>query len=314
MAEVESSGEVDLGVSDSTDVDAKVVKQYRDEIIKGDKKRAWKDPTRVELGTRSWVPHAAGEKNSLLHVAALDSLPRYLATRISAAFDAGHHICVGLTTSALFTPEWVELLVSVDADVYVLDDFDKKARFKRRHVLAAMADLQVPVEAEVRAKIGTIALAMLDRGSAQDKGRRLEAILAFLFSQVTDFRVVRRNHRNKTQEIDIILQIHQASHRVWQQPGRPLILVESKNQKKKKADQPMFTIFMGKIRTKRQSARVGFLVSASGFTEDLRIESLRYSESEHCVVLVGPERLEELFAALDLDGVLEQMVIDAFVE
>jgi len=60
--------------------------------------------------------------------------------------------------------------------------------------------------------------------------------------------------------------------------------------------------------------KLGFLVSTKGFTADLERESLRYSESDLCVVLIGPDELRELLKADDLDEQLERMVIRSLVE
>jgi hypothetical protein len=52
----------------------------------------------------------------------------------------------------------------------------------------------------------------------------------------------------------------------------------------------------------------------SGFTADLEKESLRYSESELCIVLIDDDCLEKLLASDDLDGELESLVIAALMD
>lgn len=310
-------GEVDDGsVFDENpplDVDAGAAATVVAAVIAKDRSRKWVPATEtLELGSStSWRPGAIGKGPAVLHVALLDTLPKFVARRLAAAHAQGYRIHVALTMAALFKPPWAKLLTEVDANVYVVDDFNKRARYKRRHALAAIADLQIPTSPTDRAVIGTIALDQMDAGTAQEKGRRLEALLDFLFSQVSDFRVVLRNHRNKSQEIDLTLQIDNFSQRVWH--GKPLILVEAKN-RRTKADQPTFSVLVTKIRTKRQSVKLGFLVSTKGFTADLERESLRYSESDLCVVLIGPDELRELLKADDLDEQLERMVIRSLVE
>ena len=293
------------------DVDAVAAEGVIASITAHDRRRKWEPAVTLNLGAVSWRPSAIGKSSAVLHVALLDTLPRFLIRRVSAAHAAGHRIHVALTTAALFQPSWIQFLTEVDAEVYVIDDFERGGRYKRRHVLAAIADLQVPVSPADRAGVGGIALQRLSAGTAQEKGRRLEALLAFLFSQVSDFRVVLRNHRNKSQEIDLVLQIDNFSQRVWH--GKPLVLVEAKN-RATKADQPTFSVLVTKIRTKRQSVKLGFLVSTTGFTADLERESLRYSESDLCIVLIGPETLRELVESADLDGALEKLVIQALMD
>lgn len=302
----------DLG-DGSSDVDAGAATATLETIAKADGQRKWSAPPVLVLGSTSWTPHAVGRGKAVLHVALLSALPRYVVKRLHAAHAEGYKVHVAITTGALYEENWVELLVAVDAQVYVIDDFDKKARFKRRHVMAAMADLQVPVAPALRARLGDLVLRSLDVGTAQEKGRRLEALLAFLFSQVSDFRVVLRNHRNKSQEIDLTVQIDNFSGRVWLTPGKPLILVEAKN-RKSKTDQPAFSILVTKIRTKRQAVRIGFLVSTSGFTADLEKESLRYSEADFCIVLIDGDALRQLLLSDDLDRDLERMVIEAMMD
>lgn len=300
-----------LGDESAVDVDATATEAIVAAVMAKDRRRKWTAPTLLTLGSTSWRPSAVGKGQAVLHVALLDTLPSFLIRRFLAAHAAGHRLHVALTTAALYKPAWLRLLTEVDAHVYVVDDFDRGARYNRRHVLAAVADLQVPVSPSDRAAIGEIALGQIDAGTAQEKGRRLEALLAFLFSQVSDFRVVLRNHRNKSQEIDLTLQIDNFSRRVWQ--GKPLILVEAKN-RSAKADQPTFSVLVTKIRTKRQSVKIGILVSTTGFTADLERESLRYSEADLCVVLIGPDKLRALLESNDLDAQLEKMVIEALVD
>lgn len=295
----------------TVDVDASAADAIVATVTAKDRGRKWTAPTLLTLGPMSWRPSAVGKGQAVLHVALLDTVPRFIARRLSAAHAAGYRAHVALSTAALYQPAWIRLLTEIDAFVYVVDDFDHAARYRRRHVLAALADLQVPVSPTDRAAIGKIALAQMDTGTAQEKGRRLEALLAFLFSQVSDFRVVLRNHRNKSQEIDLTLQIDNFSQRVWH--GKPLILVEAKN-RNVKADQPTFSVLVTKIRTKRQSVKIGFLVSTKGFTADLERESLRYSESDLCVVPIGPADLRTLLECDDLDERLEAMVIKALMD
>lgn len=307
-------GQDDLDVlraEPTVDVDANAAEAIVADVMAKDRQRKWAAPALLTLGSTSWRPSAVGNGQNVLHVALLDTLPSFLVRRFVAAHAAGFRLHVALTTAALYQPAWLRLLSEVDAHVYVVDDFDKAARYRRRHVLAAVADLQVPVSPTDRAAIGKIALDRIDAGTAQEKGRRLEALLAFLFSQVSDFRVVLRNHRNKSQEIDLTLQIDNFSRRVWH--GKPLILVEAKN-RSTKADQPTFSVLVTKIRTKRQSVKIGILVSTTGFTADLERESLRYSESDLCVVLIGPAELRALFESEDLDDHLERMVIKALMD
>ena len=296
----------------AVDVDLTAVADCVEKIQAVDKARKWRSPERLELGETAWTPDAVGKNDAVLQAALAVDLPRYLKSRLRAAHAKGHTVHMAVSAVVLYSSEWLDLLVGVDAFVYVVDDFQERGRFKRRHVLAAIADLQVPVAPDHRRVLGETALRMLGDGSSQDRGRRLEAILAFLFSQVSDFRVVRRNHRNKSQEIDLVLQIDAHSERVWQNQGRPLILVEAKNHKKP-IGAAVLAGLTRKIQTKRKMVKIAFLVSVSGVTGDLHIESLRGSTEDHCVVIIGLHELHSLLTESDLDGNLERLVLDAFI-
>lgn len=295
------------------DVDLKAVESCIADVRARDKARAWGPAERLQLGNVAWTPDAIGKKGAVLHVALIGDLPRYLRSRLRAAHANDHVVHVAISTAVLYSPDWLDLLVEVDAFVYVVDDWtEKKMRFKRRHILAAVADIQVPVAPDQRQKLAATAFQMLSEGSAQDRGRRLEALLAFLFSQVADFRVVRRNHRNKSQEIDLVLQIEGYSKRVWHNPGRPLVLVEAKN-RKEPTGAAVLAGLVRKIQTKRQMVKIAFLVSTSGVTTDLELESLRGSTEDHCVVVIGPGELRGLAESANLDDSLEKLVLDAFI-
>ncbi|WP_242086463.1 YraN family protein [Microbacterium lacticum] len=295
------------------DVDTRVADDALRMVIEGDVKRRWRPGIDIDLGAASWRPHAANNAGAVLHVATLEALPRWVARRILGAAASSHAVHVAITLSALYTADWRELLTRADARVYVVDDRDKSMRTKRRHVLAALADLQIPVSPDERRLLGKLALDMMKTGSAQDKGARLEALLAFLFSQVTDYRVVERNYRNSTQEIDIVLQIDSFSTRIWQVPGRPLILVEAKN-RSERTDSATFAVLVNKVRTKRKSVKFAFLVAMEGFTEDAKRESLRHSTSNLCVVMLAALDVQALVEADDLDAKLETLVRRALTD
>jgi Restriction endonuclease len=288
-------------LTDASDVDLVVL-----QIQERNKPRNWVREQSIDLGGRRWRPSAVSESGEhILYVALGNEIPNYVADRLRAATGAGFQVVVAIPLAALYTPSTLEVLADVDADVYVFGD-PRTESLQSMHFMAAIAELGVPVESNLRRSIGVAVLARLDTGTAHQKGRRMEALLAFLFAQVGDLRVVERNYDTETQEIDLVLQVDNISNRVWRHL-MPFILVEAKNTAEP-AGQPIVSLMIHKVRTKRGTCKIGVIVSRNGFTSDARAEEMRISESENCVVLLDGNHLAELVAAADLDDALETFV------
>lgn len=294
-------------------VGSKDVVDATEKVIKKDKKPEWQLDVEVDLGTKKWRPSAVSKDGKrLLYVALNGEVPHYVRRRMSLAYDNGYEVFLALTVPGLYNAEVLEALSAADSVIYVLDDPVKDRRYKRRHFLAALADLDVPVNSDQRKALGGAALGMLDQGSNNAKGRRLEALLAFVFSQVSDLRVFRRNFRNATGEIDIVLQIDNVSKFVWQKSGTPFILVECKNMSKK-ANQQIMSVFITKLQTTRRSARLGLLISPKGFSEEAKMQEMRFSTEEICVGMVDLKVLKKLIESDDLDQELQDFVSAALL-
>src|SRR5207244_881948 len=110
--------------------------------------------------------------------------------------------------------------------------------------------------------------------SAQQRGRRYEAAVAFLLSQVDDFDVVERNLRTETEELDAVVQQRATQGRVWSGLGAPLILVEAKNWKEP-VTQKEASAFRVKLDGRRGVVRLGLMFGAAGFTSDALDQELR---------------------------------------
>lgn len=299
----------DDGGFTSPAVNLKDVERVIERIRSANKKVKWQSNIGLDLKTKRWVPSAVTEsRRRILHVCLTGSIPRHIASRMTEAYECDFQLFVALTIDALYSPEVLELLVDVDADVIVLQDCRPKD-LSPRHFLAAMADLGVPSDPITRTQICKPVYDRIGSGSNQQKGRRFEALLAYLLSQITDFRVVERNLRTATQELDVVLQIDHHSSRAWQQHV-PYMLVEAKNQNDM-TPAPVVSGLMSKIRTKGQSCKMGLLISTSGFTSDAKQEELRYSESENRIVFIGPDELSSLIEAIDLDEALDELVRQA---
>ena len=159
-----------------------------------------------------------------------------------------------------------------------------------------------------RQRIGKLALQLSRKDDTNnERGRRFESLLVFLLGQIADFEVVERNWHTETEELDAVIQQRSVGGRVWAIHGAPLILLEAKNWKYKVTQKELST-FWAKMKGKRGTVRLGFMVGASGFTSDARDQELRYSLDELTVVLVDPDQLEEWVAAQDVDAFLERIV------
>lgn len=275
--------------------------------------RYWTKDVELNLGLKRWKPNAVSDDGArLLYVFLQDDLPRFVHERLNLAAEKGIKPTVALNLSSLFKPDVVELLVRVDADVIVLDDYVVSRQLEPKPVLVALADVEVPVSPDLRRSVAKTVWQRIGDGTAQEKGRRLEALLAFSFAQIRDLKVVERNYRTETEEIDIILQIDNFSTRVWQKPGVPFILVEAKN-RSDKASQPVVSTLITKLQTKRGTCRIAVLVSLAGFTDDARMQELRFSTQDLCVVMIDRSQLEKLLLTDDVDCEFERLVRQALL-
>lgn len=273
----------------------------------------WAADTELDLDTKRWKPNAVSEDGArLLYVFLQAELPRYVRQRLKLAAERGIRPTVALNLPSLFKSDIVELLVSADADVIVLDDYVESRQLEPRSVLVALADVEVPVSPDLRRSVAKTIWPRISDGTSQEKGRRFEALLAFTFAQIRDLKVVERNYRTETEEIDLVLQIDNFSTRVWQKSGVPFILVEAKN-RSDKASQPMVSTLITKLQTKRGTSRIAVLVSLAGFTDDARMQELRFSTQDLCVVMVDRAQLENLLTVDDVDGEFERLVRQALL-
>lgn len=288
------------------DADASMSEDVCLRIVAKDQKRSWLEASVIEVGSLRWKPTLISpSKNAVLHVNLTDTLPSFVERRIVSASESGHQIYLALHLRSLYQEDVLRALSRVDANVYVLDDELQPS--KPLHFLAALADYGVPVTPELRKEIGIRALAGMNEGSANKKGRRFEALLSFLLAQVRDLKVFSRNYRNATQEIDIVLQVDNLSDKVWCKPGVPFVLVEAKNTSQA-IGQPVVSLLIRKLETKRGSSKLGMLFSMAGFTSDAKDEELRLSQTDMCIAMFDATGLRALLESDDLDEVLNQAV------
>lgn len=308
----ELEGAIVSEILDNTDsgrtVSAKDIEDVVKQICDSHAGGKWQRDVELALGPKRWRPSAVSlDKARLLYVYLQDELPRFVSDRLRLASSHQISVTVALPIASLFKPEVIELLVDLEAEVLVVDDYAVGKRLTPRPILLALAEVEVPISPASRQTICRSIWGRISEGTAQERGYRLEALLAFLFSQVQDLKVIERNYRTETEEIDLVLQVDNFSPRVWQRPGVPFILVEAKN-RADKASQQVMSVLLTKLQTKRGTSRIAFLVSLAGFTEDAKMQELRFSTQDVCVVMIDRAELESLIEAEDLDGSLETLV------
>lgn len=293
-----------VAVPDASEVDAAVAS------IKVVDSR-WKDGKSRELADgKRWTPHLVRESPDLvLHVHLSDAVPGYVSRRLIAA-SADARVVVAVNFEALYDTDLLQLLACVDARLYVLND--PTGTLKLRHYLATLADLSIPVSPAVRRELAKEAWDRRKYGTDQEKGSRFEALLAFLLSQVGDFKVFQRNLRTATQEIDIVLQVDNFSKRCWSTPGVPFVHVEAKNWAET-VGQPVVSLLIRKLETARGRARLGMVFTTSKFSEEARLEELRLSETELCVAMFDEASIVELMDAEDIESLLEEAIARAML-
>lgn len=268
----------------------------------------WVRGGELDLGDKRWRPHAASpEGKRLLYVLLQDEIPRFARERLEAAFNCGFSATIALELASLYKPDVIKMLTSIDANVIVLDDHNKSRQLEPRELLTALADTEVPLPPDLRRQAAAKTLERIEDGTPQEKGKKLESLLAFLFSQVNDLKVVERNYRNETEEIDLVLQVTNPSSRCWQIPGCPFILVEAKN-RVDKAEQHVVSTLITKLQTKRGTAKIALLISLRGFTEGARMQEMRFSTGDVCIVMIDRSQLETILNADDLDEELESAI------
>lgn len=294
----------------STDVD-----QVVEDILSCNSEVYWSKNEEIALGRVSWRPNAVSIDGSrLLYVAGSIGLPPYVKERLRLAVENGVRPVIALTIRSLRQHDVIALLLELDSDVVILDSRIDGSLLKACSVFEAVVDNNLLVPGEVRRCVVEIVWDLLRSGSPQAKGARLEGVLAFVFSQIPELSVTDSNYRNETEEIDLVLQVRDSGSGIGLLAEKPLLLVEAKN-RKEKADQQVISVLMSKLETKRDSAKIGIVVSLSGFTADARNHELRYSASHQgrCVVMIDDMQLKALFVEDDLSRAFETLLREALI-
>jgi hypothetical protein len=259
-------------------------------------------------GTLRWRPDLTrDDPPAVLHVHLAERLRPYVVSRMVAAHENGLEIHLALPLSGLYDEELLCSIHHFDPQIHVIED-NSLGVTEPASLLTALSDRRVKVTTGTRSLLGktAIELSQVD-GKPNLRGRRYEAAIAFLLSQVSDFDVVERNLRTETEELDAVIQMRATQGRVWSGLGTPLILVEAKNWKDP-VTQKEASAFRVKLEGRRGVVRLGLMFGACGFTSDALNQELRFASDDLTIAFIKPEELEEWTLANESDEFLETLV------
>lgn len=290
------------------------IEQEPDEIAKKlvEVDPAWEIESTIELGEHKWQPDLVRvDKSALLHVHVAERLRSYATERFGWAVESGVEVHVATTLGRLYDAELLEQLAAADALVHVLDASGAAPKPKR--VLALLADEGIRVAPPLRSVLGRhgFSFSQVD-GSNDQRGKRFEALVAFLLSQVEGLSIFSRNYKTTTEEIDVVLQQREVGGRVWAIANAPFLLVEAKNH----ADgisQGMFSQFRIKMQTKRSTVRIGLMLSRTSISGAAVEQEARFSSDELTIVFLDGEAIEGWIEDADGTAHLERLISEAML-
>jgi len=270
---------------------------------------AWAIGEASSHGSLRWRPDLMRDDiSAVLHVHVADRLRPYMLDRLRAAFADGKEIHLALPLSRLYDEELLLAVHELDPQIHLIGP-DGASVAVPDAILTVLCDQGVQVSTEARKALATAGAELASRNAmTYVSGRRYEAVIAFLLSQIRDFDVVERNYRTETEELDAVLQIRATQGRVWTGMSAPLILVEAKNWKTMPVSQKEVSNFRVKMQGRRGTVRIGLMFGASGFSSDALDQELRFSSEDITIVCVSPDELAGWITADDVDGYLEGLV------
>jgi hypothetical protein len=246
-----------------------------------------------------------------LHIHVADRLRGYATRRFAAAFEAGISVHVATTLGRLYDAELLEQLAQADAQVHLIDGSVPVKKAVR--VLALLADLQIRVPVELRTALGRQGWDMSCRdGTPDQKGKRFEALVAFLLSQVDGFWIFERNYRTDTEEIDAVIQQRELTGRVWSLANAPFILAEAKNHQTG-ISQGMFSAFRLKMMTKRATVRIGVMLSRTTISGDAIEQEKKFASEELTIAFLDGDAVQKWIEADDPTSHLERVISEAML-
>ena len=276
--------------------------------------RKWEAGSRLSLGAElSWTPDLVKGDDAVLGVLLSSRIRPYFRERLEGAFVRGREVHVAVPLSTLFDVVVLERLVTIDAQVHLVEDMSTVR--KPASVLAQLADHGISLEDGTRRSVASLAWEQCRQNALAShvKGRRFESLICFLLSQIDGFQVVERNLRTETEEIDAVIQQTQLiSARCWSRLRAPFILVEAKNWFSP-VTQTEISSLRTKMRGKGDSVRLGLFFAANGYTRDACMQELRFALDDFTIVLIGPGDISHWIAAEDPDQCFERIVRKAML-
>ncbi len=176
---------------------------------------AWTAAEPASYGSLRWRPDLArNDILAVLHVHLADRLRPYMLERLTAAFVAGREVHIALPLSDLYDEELLCAVHELDPQIHVIRSETLECA-PSAALLTVLCDRRVQVTPKARTLLSAKAVEQSQGdASAQLRGRRYEAAIAFLLSQVDDFDVVERNLRTDTEELDAVVQQRTTQGRV----------------------------------------------------------------------------------------------------
>lgn len=244
--------------------------------------------------TVAWRPHLyCGVRSTAIHMVMYPRIQEVIAEGFAAARRAKKGLRILLAGPEAFfrVPPVLEIAAQNEAEIAILSGQGLRKTRHYRSVFEAVYREALLLPQNVYANLANRAWNAALQAPRKEKGKRLEAFIAFMVSQVPGFRVVDVNHNTLTEEIDVVIENRRVGG-IFRSYSEPLILAECKNQQVK-AGKNEYVSFAMKIRNRRRAVSVGLFMSINGYTQDFRQEALRDSRERLVVATLERKHFEE---------------------
>jgi Holliday junction resolvase-like predicted endonuclease len=225
------------------------------------------------------------------------------------ARELGLDVHVACDIGALYSDSLVEDLSAVAPIIHIEDEGQETRSLL---LTLAMEGIQVAGPTRQTSAADELTRALDPSATADQKGKRFEALIAFLFSQTDGFRVSSVNYETSTEEIDIVIRQLSTQGRIWSREG-PLILIEARN-RASGISQEMFSAFRTKLQVKRGRAKLGFMVSSTTVSGAAERQEEKTALGDIAIVFIDGEDLVAWIEAEDHDAWLERQVEKRILE